>query len=168
MSRYYSIEKYDKYLSLKFSPVMWLIVLFLLRPYIIFFASIANRSDRMMLINLFYSDKLPLSLGAFAGIPAALLVYAWTRRRPGAPDFVKRLWHKGRILLSVSALLNGAIVFVPLWLGVGHRITAYGWGQLAASLLILVVVYRSRYMRDCFADFPEGEDADVSGRKKGA
>jgi len=145
---------------------MWLIFLFLLRPYVVFIGSVTNMTDRMMIINLFYSDKLILSLGAFASIPAALLVYALTRRNPDAPPFIKRVWSNGRILLAVSAILNAFIVFAPQWLGKAHKLTAFGWGQFLFSLLVVLILYKSQYIKDCFDDFPDKESQDANAEKK--
>ncbi len=155
MSKYHPISSYDKYVSLKMSGAMWFVILFLLRPYLILVVSVLNRKDKMLLINMFYSDRLAMSLAAVAGIPAALLIYAWVKRNPDAPSFPRQVWKRGRLLLAISAALSAFVVFVPLWLGAVHKVTEYGWGQFVISLLILVVVYRSQYMKDCFSDWPE-------------
>jgi len=158
MSKHHPISSYDKYISLKVSRTMWLIILLLLRPYLVLFASVTNRTDKMLLINMFYSDRLAMSLAALAGIPAALLVYAWAKRNPDAPSFPRQVWERGRLLLVISAALSAFVVFVPLWLGTIHKITEDGWGQLIISLLIIVVLYKSRYIKDCFSDWPEKND----------
>jgi hypothetical protein len=110
--------------------------------------------DRTGLIDLVYPDRLAMSLGALAGIPAALLVYAWLKRKPGAPRYVRNIWEKGRAFLAVSALLNACAMFVPFWIGTVHAITPGDWAQSAIALLIVIVVYSSSYIRDCFNDFP--------------
>jgi len=160
MSKHYSIASYDKHLSLKVNGVMWLMFLFLLRPYVVGLMSVVNRSDKMQLINMVYSDQLSMSLSALSGIPVLLLLYAWARRAPGASSFVKKIWAKGSVLVVFSAVLNSAIVFFPLWLGTVRGISIYGWGQLFISLAVILIVYSSSYIKDCFADFPvDGEGA---------
>ncbi len=159
MSKHYSIARYDKNLCLKPNLTMWLISLFLLQAYIVLILSVVNLKDRTALIDLVYPDRLALSLGALAGIPAALVAYAWVKRNPRATPFVKSVWNNGRALLAGSALLNAVLVFVPLWLGTMHSIPPRVWVQLAIALLIVVVVYTSSYIRDCFADFPVDEAA---------
>lgn len=119
--------------------------------------SLVNPSDRMQLINMFYSDTLMLSLGAIAGIPAAILIYAWTKRAPDASSSVRCLWGRGRSLLAISAILNACIIFAPVWLETAHKITVYGRGQLLLSLVVVFVVYKSQYIKDCFSDFPENK-----------
>ena len=159
MPEHYSIADYDKHLSLKVNGVMWLIILFLLRPYVIGVMSIANRADQMQLINMIYSNHLSMSLSAFAGIPVLLVVYAWARRLPDASSFVRRTWGKGATLLAASAALNAAIVFSPLWLGTARKISVYGWGQLFICVVILFTLFSSKYIKDCFADFPADDVA---------
>jgi len=164
--KFHPISSYDKYVSLKVSRTMWLTIIFLLRPYLILFASVTNRKDKMLLINIFYSDRLAMSLAAVAGIPAALLVYAWVKRNPDASSFVRQVWKRGRLLLVISAALSAFVVFVPLWLGTVHKVTEYGWGQFFISLLIVIVVYRSQYIKDCFSDWPEKQEETTPRRKR--
>ena len=160
MSKHHSISSYDKNLCLKPNFDIWLILLFILRPYLVLVLSVVNRKDRFGLIELVYPDRLAMSIGALAGVPAAFLVYAWIKRKPGASRFVRNVWGKGRMLLAVSALLGACGAFVPFWLGTVHAILPGDWLQFAISLLIVVVVYKSIYIRDCFDDFPSDEVAD--------
>ena len=154
MSKYHSISRYDKNLCLKPDITIWLIFLFLLRAYVVLILSVVNMRDRTGLIDLVYPDRLVMSLGALAGIPAALLVYAWIKRKSGAPRYVRNIWSKGRAFLAVSALLNACVMFVPFWMGTEHAIAPGDWAQFAIALLIVIVVYSSSYIRDCFDDFP--------------
>ena len=154
MSKLYPISHYDKNMYLKPNVTTWLIFLFLLRAYVVLILSIVNMRDRTGLIDLVYPDRLTMSLGALAGIPAALLVYAWIKRMPGAPQYVRNIWGKGRAFLAISALLNVCVVFVPLWMGTVHAIAPGDWVQFSIALLIVIVVYSSSYIRDCFNDFP--------------
>jgi hypothetical protein len=163
MSENYPIESYDKDLCLKINDTLWIILLFLLRPYVITVISLANRTDRTGIINMIYSDKMALWWGLLAGVPAFLVIYAWIRRKPEASPFIRKLWHRGRELLMVSAILNAIIVFIPLWMGVVHRVTIAGWIQLALSLGVVVALYSSAYIRDCFADYPKEAGDGSSG-----
>jgi len=164
MSEKYSIESYDKYLCLKLNDVQWAILLFLLRPYVVTVLSLVNRQDRTGLIHMVYADTMALWWGILAGLPAFMVVYAWIKKKPGASSFARKLWHRGRELLAVSAISNVAIVFVPLWMGVVYQVHTAGWIQLALSIAVLVVLYSSSYIRDCFADYPKEADAEDSGK----
>ncbi len=160
MAENYPLERYDKYLCLRMNETLWLILLFLLRPYLITIMSLVNRTDRTGLINMVYSDKMILWWAFLAGVPAIFVFYAWSRKRPGASSFVRKVWRRGRPLLAVSAIFNVAIVFAPLLMG--HRMSTAGWTQLVISIGIVVTLYSSSYIRDCFSDFPKEEDADGS------
>jgi hypothetical protein len=98
-----------------------------------------------------------MSLGALAGVPASLLIYAWIKRKPGASPFVRSIWGKGRPLLAVSALLNACVIVIPFWIETAHAILPRDWIQLSIALLIVIVLYTSSYIRDCFGDFPSDE-----------
>ena len=158
MKNKYSISSYNKHICLKMDYVMWSIFLFLLRPYLVLIFSFANMSDRMALIELLYTDRLMMSLGALAGIPAALLMYAWSRREPNASDFVRNLWRRGRELLIISTILNGFLTFIPLLLGKVDKVSTIDWLQFALSMLIMAVLYRYAYLKDCFLDFPSKDN----------
>lgn len=158
----YSIESYDANLCLRLNETLWLILLFLLRPFLVTIISLANRTDRTGIINMIYSDKMALWWGLLAGVPAVLVIYAWIKRKPGSSSFARKLWHMGRLLLAVSAVCNVAIVFIPYWMGIVHRVSIAGWIQLAISLGIVVMLYSSSYIRDCFSDYPKEADADGS------
>jgi hypothetical protein len=151
----YPFSAYNKHLCLDLSIGMWLVLAFLLRPYLIMIMSVVNRSNRMELINLFYADRSHLALGALAAIPAVLLVIAWNRRRPGAVRIVRALWRRGRELLAASTALNALVVLLPLLTGRSDGIDYVGIVQLGLCAWILVYLYDTERVRDTFADFPE-------------
>lgn len=159
MKNKYPISSYNKYVCLKMDYIMWSIFLYLLRPYVVLIFSFANKRDKMGLIELLYTDRLMMSIGALAGIPAALLIYAWLKREPNASDLVKNIWNKGRELLAISAILNSFLVFLPLLLGKTSNLSLIDWSQFAISLAILVALYRYAYIKDCFSDFPSNEQS---------
>lgn len=94
-----------------------------------------------------------------AGVPAVLVIYAWSKKKPGTSSFVTMVWHSGRALLAAAAIFNIAIVFIPFWMGAVYRVSMIGWIQLVISLAIVVVLYSSSYIRDCFSDYPGEADA---------
>ena len=151
------ISSYNKYICLKVNGLMIAISIYLLKPYIIEIASIANRKDRSELVNLFYADKLQLSLEAAAAIPFLFLVYAWTRRTPGASETVQKIWSKGKSLILTVAFLQLCVISSPLWLQLDTSMSKLSWIQSFIYILVIAVTYYSTYMRDCFADFPESD-----------
>lgn len=160
MAEHYPISSYDKYLCLKPDVTMWLILLFLLKPYLVLVLSITNLKDKSGLINMVYPDHLAMSLGALASVPVTLIIYAWSKRKPGASPFVRSIWAKGRSLLIISAVLNAGVIFIPLWVEKWRTLSNAEWVHFGIAILIAFMVYTTPYIRDCFNDFPK-DDASV-------
>jgi hypothetical protein len=162
MSKAYDVNDYDKNLSLKVSYDLWLIILYLLHPLILLLSTLrmAQRTGVGSLRELVYPDDFSLALSILATVPVLLFVYAWTRREPGAPAFVQRLWAKGALLLAAAAALYIATVFVPLLTHAAASIQPVGWAQVAISVFIIVDLFTSRRVRDTFADFPGEKKID--------
>lgn len=155
MSKLYGFSEYDKYFSLKVSAELWIIILYLLRPYIVLIASMGSgQGESGGIRNILYPDDLSLTLAIFSTIPALLFFYVWSRRKPGAGTMVKKLWANGGKLLVAAAVLNIAIVFVPLLSGIVSSIHALGWVQVGIAVIIIFYLLGSRRARDTFADFP--------------
>lgn len=165
MSNKYDITSYNYHLSLKVNVMMWCIILFLIRPYVVTLLSVVNFRDSMGLINMVYVDRLSMSLSAFAALPVVLLVYALIKRRPDASDFVKRIWSNGRHLLAVTAMLHATIFSAPLWIDNDVKMNNVIWAQLILSIGVIAVVYSSQYIQDCFDDFPEKSDKEEGENK---
>ncbi len=111
MQEKYSIESYDENLCLRINETLWVILLFLLRPYLVTIISLASRTDRARIINMIYSDRMALWWGLLAGVPAILVIYAWIKRKPDAPSFVRMLWHRaGRCYSAWGSHLRIALV----------------------------------------------------------
>lgn len=162
MPKKYSFSHYDKNICLKLNAIMWLIILFILKPYVIALFTMLNTlftvtssSNRMQLITMFYPDRGAMLLNIVAGIPVVLLMYAWIRRKPDSPEFIKFIWRRGRSLIAISAILNVCIIITPQLTGAVSTIMTSAWVQLLINVLIVVLVYSSSYIKDCFLDFPE-------------
>ncbi len=155
MSKLYGFSEYDKYFSLKVCTELWIIILYLLRPYIVLIASMgASQGGSGGIRNILYPDDLSLTLAILATIPALLFVYAWSLRKPGAGTMVKKLWANGGKLLVAAAILDIAVVFTPLPGGIVSSIHALGWVQVVIAVIIIFYLLGSRRVRDTFADFP--------------
>ena len=133
---------------------MWLVLLFLARPYAIFLISVANRRDRMGVLKIFYDEPSMGLLGALAAIPAVIVALTWVKRQPGAPAIAERVWRLGRPLLIMSGLMNIAIILMPYLAGATRHITVISWVEAAACILIITYLARSQRVKDTFADFP--------------
>ena len=168
MSKLYTFSDYDKYMSLKPNFDMWLIVLYFLRPFILQISSIqmgrGAKSDSVSgLKDLVYPNDFGLFIAFAATIPVLLLMFSYAKRKPGASRLVRKIWHGGRTLLLVTAVLNVVIIFVPFMLDLTHSINMLGWGQLAIALYIIFYLTTTQRVKDTFADFPK-DDAETDGK----
>ena len=165
-SKVYSFRDYDKYMSLKLNLETWLIVVYFLRPYILKFSTIrlgkgaGPRAGMDGFKLLVYPDDFSLALGVIASIPVFLFLFVWIKRKPGAAEFVIKLWHKSVVILYSAAALNIAIIFVPLLTSVTHRVQLGGWIQVGIALLIILYLALSQRVKDTFADFPKESESD--------
>ena len=163
MSNLYDYRDYDKNLNLKVSFGLWLVILYLLRPYILMISTIRMGPGAGTvkgvdgLKQIIYPDDFSLTLGILATLPALLFVIAWTRRTPTAGGFVRNVWRNGVLMLSIAVLLNIVIIFVPILTGVISRIHMLGWLQIILSLIVLAYLLFSQRVKDTFADFPAEE-----------
>jgi hypothetical protein len=105
-------------------------------------------------------------LAVLASIPAIFVIVAWIKKNPASPAFIRKVWQHGAMILTISAVLNIVIVFVPLMTGTVRSINMVGWGQLGVSLLIIGYLYFSERVRDTFADFPSATADEKSSGKR--
>ncbi len=157
----YPFSAYDRYLCLRMSFGLWLVLLFLARAYAVLMLSLANIRAPLELINMFYHDRTVLAVGAVAALPALVVFYAWTQREPGASARVRWIWHRGPVFLAVSAGLNALALLPWLWIG-GAGVNWFFAVQLGGCAYILFFLFGSQRVKDTFADFPENtESAEV-------
>lgn len=163
MSRLYDFSEYDKFLSLKVGAGLWLVMLYLLRPYIVLIATFrmgrggTGAAGIDGIRNILYPDDFSLVLALLSTLPALLFFYAWSRRKPGGGPLVKKLWKNGAGLLVAAAVLNIVVVLVPLLTGAVAAVHLLGWLQIVLAVVIIGYLCSSRRVRDTFADFPVGK-----------
>jgi hypothetical protein len=165
MSKIYNFSDYDKYLSLKINFDLWLIIAYFFRPVILKISTIqmgrGAKSDSVSgLKDLVYPDDFGFFLAFLTIIPVALVIFAYMKRKPDAPDYIRTLWRNCGKLLLLAAALNVVVVFVPFLLDLAYRINLLGWGQLAIAAYIIFYLMTSRRVRDTFADFPAKTEVD--------
>ena len=154
----YPISSYNKYVCLKANDLMIIISLYLLKPFIVAIASITYRKDRSAIINMIYPEKIFISFEAAATIPLLFLIYAWTRRAPGASQLTKKIWSNGKKLIIMTAFLQLSATSILTFLWTDSKLTYISWIQIILYLAVIAATYVSRYMTDCFCDFPvDGE-----------
>ena len=168
MSKLYSFSDYDKYMSLKPDLEVWLIIAYFLRPFIMKISTIqmglgAKSGSVSGLKDLVYPNDFGFFIAFLATIPVLILVFAYAKRKPGASGLVRKIWHKGRMLLIVTAVLNLIIIFVPFLVDLTYRINMLGWAQLAIAGYIIYYLYTTQRVKDTFADFPK-DDPEADGK----
>lgn len=156
----YAPSEYDNNFVLKLNLSAWLIIAFIMRPFIIFIASVSNRKDRFSLLNIVYSDHTWALISAAASIPTIILMVAWIKRTPHAGPYIRHTWHKGRELLTISLLFNAGTIITP-WL-LGARLHDIAVVQISICGILLYLLWRSPRIRDTFADFPHDTTATTS------
>ena len=166
MSKLYTFSDYDSYMSLKLNFEIWLIIVYFLRPFRREIATIqigrGAKSDSVSgLKDMVYPDDFGFFMAFAVTIPVLLLMFAYVKRKPGASRLVRKIWHGGRTLLVVTAVLNVVLVFVPSVLDLAHSINMLGWGQLAVALYIIFYLFTTQRVKDTFADFPKDAPATV-------
>ena len=168
MSKLYSFSDYDKYMSLKPGLEVWLIIAYFLRPFIMKISTIqmgrgAKSGSVSGLKDMVYPNDFGFFIAFLATIPVLILVFAYAKRKPGASGLVRKIWHKGRMLLIVTAVLNLIIIFVPFLVDLTYRINMLGWVQLAIAVYVIFYLYSTQRVKDIFADFPK-DDPEAAGK----
>ncbi|HSQ07924.1 MAG TPA: DUF2919 family protein [Chromatiaceae bacterium] len=153
MSLRYPPERYTDDLILCVPPVLWLVMLFLVRHLILLGITFLPTMGREVEIlrTLVRPWYLPADLLALPVLIAA------ARRRAEAGPVWRLVWPRGRVLLTLSALaypilaLGGLMASGrPLALGLDGMIL----GSTLASLAVVAYLWRSPLARDSFREFP--------------
>lgn len=148
----YTPTDYDGNFALKLNLPAWLIIAFIMRPFLVFIASVSDRTNHFGLLNIIYSDHIWALLSAFASIPTIVLLIAWINRGPHAGLRIRRIWNQGRELLTVSLLLNIVAYVTPLLLDA--KVSHIAKLQIGLCSVFLLILWRSTRIHDTFSDFP--------------
>ena len=111
MSKKYSISDYDKYIALKPGLGLWLVIIYFLRPVLFTLFSLqmgrgAKNSNAGLLKDLAYPDDFSFFVGVLAALPVIPVIIAYRKRKPGASDFIKKLWsNSAKFLLLAEDIL---------------------------------------------------------------
>lgn len=152
-SKNYPASAYDDKLNLKLGIALWMVIVFLIKPYLVMLISFANRSNRTELIYTFYAHDGTLAMAELASLPAIAIFVAWIYRQPGANGIIRWIWRNGRGLLMTSTLLNAVLLVVSTDWNL-EELGFLSVLQLALSILILLYLWFSDRVRDTFNDFP--------------
>lgn len=152
----YPESAYDEYLCIKPTVLMWVIIAFLFRPFIVLIASVVNKADRVGILNTFYPDRSAAFWGAMASIPAIFLLISWLKKQPGASAIIRRGWHHGRALLISSLLLNMCMLLWHEFMRSASLQNISGLTMIQLGICVFAIYYllRSQRLADAFSDFP--------------
>lgn len=154
---HYAPEDYDLNGSLTVPALLVVTLLFSIRHLLIVFLAY-NPSPKL---GSAFAFLQPLAEPWFvaADLPALLVVLAWWQRRPQAKALWRWIWRHGRGLLTISLLLQFALlaqaqgmdILGSYYLTQGERLALV---SLALDLLLVYYLWRSPRVADTFADFP--------------
>lgn len=150
----YTPDNYDKHHYLKPPIGFYFILLMLLRPYIIWVVSVANRNDTTVLLESFYPDKYNFFTALAIGAGAVFVTFMFSLRREKAYHWVAKLWPGGLWLLWGSWLADlGHTLYLV------KKIHFNFEPSFAAVLLSLffagLYMARSVHLKDFFNDWPQ-------------
>lgn len=161
----YPPEAYDRYLALKPSPLLVLVMLYCARHP--FFVLLAFNPSRKLGADLSFLQHYTTPATLLFGLPALVLIAAWSQRNPDAKPLWRTIWHHGKALLWSS--LAAHFVFLAhsagpdiLYSYVLSDASRLALTNLGIDLLALYYLWRSPRVTDVFADFPATPAANQS------
>jgi hypothetical protein len=146
-------QHYDEHLALKVPVLMWLTLAFLVRHLLLLgITFMPTTGDEITVLrDLIRPEYLIADLIALPVLVVAL------RRRPQAPDWMRKLWPASRSLLTLSALVYLALLGGTLLNSERRLMETVNEATLISimlSLALLLYLWRSVLVRDLFRDFP--------------
>jgi hypothetical protein len=159
----YGISDINHFGVLKVSLPLVLIFAFLTRHWWLSLGVMMSRSPGVM--GDFFDGSVTYFL--VAEFPALLVCAMALNRKPTAGKFIRAVWKQGLWLLSVSVLLNLAlIVLLPTKAALLlnkvivdlSQLDGAQWGSIAVNVAIIAYFVFSTRTRDTFAEFPSPPD----------
>ncbi|HNA28939.1 MAG TPA: DUF2919 family protein [Thiobacillaceae bacterium] len=153
----YPPEAYDRYLALKPSPLLVLIMLYCARHP--FFVLLAFNPSKKLGADLSFLQYYATPATLVFGLPALALIAAWSQRSPTALPLWRTIWRHGKTLLGASLVAHfahlaysaGPDIFYSYVLSDSSRLAVT---NLGVDLLAFYYLWRSPRVSDVFADFP--------------
>ena len=153
----YPPEAYDRNLTLK-PPFLLIAVMVYCAIPLLFILLAYNPSPKLQAAFVpLQHYATPLSF--VSGLPAAVVIAAWTKRLPTSGDGWRQIWGWGKWLLSFSLVSHFILLFSQLHgtLWNSYALTdkdRFLMVQMGLALLALYYLWRVRRVSDVFADFP--------------
>ncbi len=139
---------------LRIPAAVWLALLFMARHWVLVLVVTVSARRNQEAVRLYGSDFNWWLL--LLEVPALLLLWLCTRRRPEAGRFVRMLWPHARQLAMATALLHLGYVAWYLW----QSSYWLPWPELylaSSALIDLAIVksfYDSEHLKQVFREFP--------------
>ncbi|MFT5162881.1 MAG: hypothetical protein ACI9FJ_001461 [Alteromonadaceae bacterium] len=180
MFRRYTPDDFDQHGYLKAPKGFYIVLLVLLRPYIVWVLSVANRKEPTALIEFLYPLKTDFFMGLATGA-GALLVFAFSSlRRKEAYGWIPPCWKLSRWLLWVTLLAD--VVLTLIVVKNAHFYFQYQHAAVFLSLFFSgLYLFKSHRLQDFLQDWPvdavkgyvpviiqiEGEEKEKEKQDKG-
>jgi len=150
----YSVNDFDKYNCLKISTIIYLVLLFVLRGYLVWLLSVTNMRDRVVIIEYIYPDTALFFLSLISGSLGLIVVVLLSLRRPSAANWVKSLWPYCRHLLVIALIFDLVINMIAYlyW-----QLLSIDWLIIQVSVVILLIAlsFKSKSLSINLKEFPE-------------
>lgn len=165
----YQIHDINHFGVLKVGFPLMLVLAFLTRHWWLSGGVLMSRSPEVM--GSFFDGSVTFYM--VAEFPALLISFLAMKRKPEAGKMVRSVWKHGFWLLSLSALLNMAMIallptkMIPFPARLSFdlaRLDGAQWGAIAANVAVLAYFVLSARTRDTFAEFPPPPDAPAASK----
>jgi Protein of unknown function (DUF2919) len=126
------------------------------------FVTVSARGSRESVLLLGH-DGVPWAWLALQ-VPIVLLMLAGAKRTPTGGYWAKALWRHGRLIITLTALLNLAWTARLLWLSDDWAL----WPELVLACFVLIdlaialAVWRDRFFAQLFSEFPAPSEEKAS------
>jgi Protein of unknown function (DUF2919) len=142
---------------------LWLGFAVLARYWLLMLVIVVSSGQSQLSTLLLGHDGVPLAWLALQ-LPIVLLMVAGAHRVPTGGRWARVLWRNGRVIVTLTALLNLAWTARLLWL-------SDDWGlwpeTLLASFVLIdlataLAVWRDRFFAQLFSEFPVARERSAS------
>lgn len=154
--------KINQYGVLRIPPSFWLIVVLQARHWFLVAATAIGMRRSPDVVRLLGGEGVPF-LQLALELPVLLVAFAAVNRDPGGGVFVRRVWRRGRELITLTATLNIAWIGwyfarISHWKSTPDNLILLGG---VIDLLIIAAVWVSQEFRQVFAEFPEAKPPEA-------
>lgn len=161
MSNSFDPYAYDKYMALKVTPLLWLIILWAMHHALVLTLSAFSRSGQVFHIASEYAGNTPLIL---SNLPALMVLLVALNRSPASGRAFKWLWRHGKKLLVLALVCSAALTVFYHQKKIANPDHLFFWALLIDAIVILYLL-TSRRITAIFADFPVEAAADAKPAK---